>query len=149
MGKNMPRDAATLVSELRKFTADDFDYMKGATGPERLYALCEEVEALLEPMSIFPEFFALIERLSDSELGTPGPLVHTMEKHSGHYEQFLAESLKRKPTDLTVWMVNRILNGEPADSAFWMDQLSTAAEHPSATPLVKEQALHFIEFQKK
>ena len=145
----MPRDAANLVSELRMFTADDFDYMKGATGPERLYALCEEVEALSEPMSVFPDFFALIERLSDSELGTPGPLVHTMEKHSGHYEQLLADSLKRKPTDLTVWMVNRILNGEPADSVFWMDQLSTAAEHPSATPLVKEQALHFIEFQKK
>jgi hypothetical protein len=46
-------------------------------------------------------------------------------------------------------MVNRILNGEPADSAFWTDQLSAASEHPSATPLVKEQALHFIEFQKK
>jgi hypothetical protein len=145
----MSRDAASLVSELRSLTADDFDYMKGATGPERLYALCEEVEALSDPTVIFPEFFALIERLSDSELGTPGPLVHTMEKHSGHYEQLLTDSLKRKPTDLTVWMVNRILNGEPADSAFWMDQLSIAAEHPSATPLAKDQALHFIEFQKK
>jgi hypothetical protein len=145
----MPRDAASLVSDLRKFTADDFDYMKGATGPERLYALCEEVEALSEPASVFPEFFALIERLSDSELGTPGPLVHTMEKHSGRYENLLEESLKRKPTDLSVWMVNRILNGEPEDPAFWMDQLSAAAEHPSATPLVKDQALHFIEFQKK
>lgn len=145
----MSRDVASLISELRGYTAADFDYMKGATGPERLYALCEEAEALPDPSVLFQEFFALIERLSDSELGTPGPLVHTMEEHSGHYEQLLADSLKRKPTDLTVWMVNRILNGEPADSAFWIDQLSAAAEHPSATPLVKEQALHFIEFQKK
>jgi hypothetical protein len=138
-----------FTSELRKFTADDFDYMKGASGPERLYALCQQIEALADPTATFPEFFALIERLSDSELGTPGPLVHTMEKHVGSYEQLLVASLKRKPADLTVWMANRILNGEPKDRDFWMGMLAAAAEHPSASELVREQALHFIEFQNK
>jgi len=145
----MARDVTSLVSEFRGFTAADFDYMKGATGPERLYTLCKEVEALPDPTVVFPEFFALIERLSDSELGTPGPLVHTMESHIGSYEELLAASLRRRPADLTVWMVNRILNGGPADPTYWMDLLAMAAEHPSANEVVREQALHFIEFQKK
>jgi hypothetical protein len=145
----MARDVTSIIEDFRKLSAADFDYMKGATGPERLYALCEEVSSSPEPTSFFPEFFALMERLSDSELGTPGPLVHTMESHIGSYEEMLVDSIKRKPTDLTVWMVNRILNGPAEEKKFWMDALLFAAEHPLATPLVKEQAHHFVTVQKK
>lgn len=145
----MTHDIAILIAELRKFTADDFDDTKGGTGPERLYTLCEEISALPNPVLAFPEFFTLIERLADSELGTPGPLVHTMEKHIGSYENLLAESVKRKPTDLSIWMVNRILNGPAKNKGFWIDVLTSATEHPLATELVRDQARDFIEFQKK
>jgi len=145
----MARDRTGVVVDFRKFTADDFDDLNGATGPQRLYALCEEVLAMPDPTQVFPELFALMERLSDSDLGTPGPLVHTMETRIGSYERFLVESINRKPTDLSVWMVNRILNGPEENKAFWMDVLVIASEHPSATQLIKDQAKRFIELQKK
>jgi hypothetical protein len=145
----MARDVREIVAEFRRFTAEDFDYMKGAPGPERLYALCEEVSALPDPTVVFPEFFALMERLPDCELGTPGPLVHTMEQRVGSYEILLVDSVKRKPTDLGVWMVNRILNGPAKDKAFWMDVLAFAGEHPAASQVVRDGARRFIDFQKK
>ncbi|MDR3435274.1 hypothetical protein [Telmatospirillum sp.] len=47
------------------------------------------------------------------DFGTPGPLVHFVERFYGNgYELRLVESLKRRPTAHTVWMLNRIINGE-------------------------------------
>jgi hypothetical protein len=146
----MPRELADIVADLKALDGAAFDDMNTeARGAERLYALCQEVLTLAKPPLAFPEFFALIERCSESELGTPGPLVHTMESYVGTYEQLLVDSIKRKPTDLTVWMVNRILNGPDKEKKFWMDVLLFAAEHPNATALVKQQASHFIAIQKK
>jgi hypothetical protein len=64
--------------------------------------------------------FRTMERLDGVELGTPGPLVHTLETWRGGYEKLLAESARRKPTSLSVWMVNRILNVRPPDSDSWL-----------------------------
>ena len=61
-----------------------------------------------------------MERLDGVELGTPGPLVHTLETLRGGYEMLLAESVRRKPTLLSVWMVNRILNVNPPDAESWL-----------------------------
>src|SRR5439155_10043350 len=36
--------------------------------------------------------------LSVADLGSPGPLVHTLERMRGHYERELVESIKRRPT---------------------------------------------------
>ncbi|MBK1884707.1 hypothetical protein JIN85_20010 [Luteolibacter pohnpeiensis] len=145
----MNRDITEIVREFRQFTADDFDYSKGGSGPEQLYALCEEVEGLPDPTAVFPEFFALMERLPDSELGTPGPLVHTLENHIGSYERLLAASVRRKPTDLSVWMVNRILNGSEKDRAFWIELLALAADHPEASEVIKDEAKRFIQLQSQ
>src|SRR5476651_2108638 len=100
----MGRDLTSIIADFRNLTKADFDTMTGAAGVMRLDELCAEVSSFPEPASAFPEFFALIERLSDCELGSPGPLVHTMERHSGRYEQLLADSIRRKPTEMTVWM---------------------------------------------
>src|SRR5260221_9759822 len=52
------------------------------------------------------------------EFGTPGALVHFMEKFYGRgYERELVESVKRRPTLSTVWMLNRVINGTKAPEA--------------------------------
>jgi hypothetical protein len=143
----MTSDLEEILLQLRELEAQDFDYtIPGAHGLERLNEICEAVEKLARPSSAFPAMFELMERLSESELGTPGPLVHTMESQSGSYEGLLEESVKRKPVDLSVWMVNRILNAE-CDRARWMSILQLSAEHTQASELVRDQAKHFIEFQ--
>src|SRR5258708_16431547 len=99
----MTRSLETIACDLNALTAEEFDHRKPTDrGIERLQGICEDVLSLPVPSEAFPEFFRLMERLSDSELGPPGSLVHTMEKHVGGYEDLLAASVPRKPTTLTV-----------------------------------------------
>lgn len=46
-----------------------------------------------------------------NDYGTPGPLVHFLESFCGHgYEEKLIESVGRKPTAHTIWMLHRLIN---------------------------------------
>lgn len=69
------------------------------------------------------------------DFGMPGPLVHFMEKfyHTG-YEHKLMESVRRKPTTHTTWMVNRILNGSNSapERQTFIDLLKESQTHPLA-----------------
>lgn len=96
-----------------------------------------------------PALFDVMERMPDVEMGAPGPLVATLEQMRGRYESELAESIKRKPTALTVWMVNRILNGtrDQGQRQFYLDLLRFAAEHPEAPDSARHKARHFMEHQ--
>lgn len=84
------------------------------------------------------------------DLGTPGPLVHTLEELP-NYQKKLAISINRYPTPLTIWMVNRILNATKAqqERAFWLQLLLDCLKHPLLTPLARLEAEDFIKFQKK
>src|SRR5437773_2057684 len=81
------------------------------------------------------ETHRVMERMPDTEMGAPGPLVHALERMSGRYENELVESIKRKPTPLAIWMVNGILNGTRSreQRQYYMDLLRFAVDHPAAT----------------
>ena len=52
-----------------------------------------------------------MEEFPDADFGQPGPLTHFVETfYSNGYEELLCQSLKRRPTVHTVWMLNRIIN---------------------------------------
>mgnify|MGYP005753145741 FL=1 len=54
-----------------------------------------------------------IERHPLSDFGMPGSIVHFVEKfYKKGYEQLLIASVKRRPAMHTVWMLNRVKNGE-------------------------------------
>ena len=132
-----------VISGLRALEAKDFaDYV-----PERLDQLTDAIMELPSPERAIPELFALMERLPDSDLGSPGPVVHTLERMN--YAEELVASIHRRPTDLAIWMVNRILNTSlpPERRQFYLDLLASAAEHPDANESARYEARHFIEFQ--
>lgn len=58
----------------------------------------------------FRSAFRFFERHAACDLGSPGPLVHWLEKSFPRYIDALVESVNRRPTEYTLWMVNRILN---------------------------------------
>ena len=141
-----------IVAGFRALQASDFDDENtSARGRERLAELTDALMSVSEPEQAVPEMFRLIERLSDAHLGSPGPLVHTMERWRGRYEDELVNSIRRRPTKLSVWMVNRILNSDlPRDTRrLYMSLLNEAATHPAASEPVRESARHFIEFQMR
>ena len=137
-----------ITGDFDSLTAGDFDeWNLAATGSKRLRELCDELLAINDAAACAPILIGVMERLDDSRLGTPGPLVHTLEKWHGSYESLLAESLRRKPSPLTVWMVNRILNTDPPDAANWIALLQGVALHPAASEETKRQAAHFLDYQ--
>lgn len=67
--------------------------------------------------------------------GSPGPLVHFVEKfYKKGYEEELMKSLLRHPTTHTAWMLNRVINGttEPDIQSQYLDVLREAAKNPLA-----------------
>jgi hypothetical protein len=87
----------------------------------------------------------LLARFPGAELGNPGPIVDELEAIAG-YESQLIESLHRQPTDLTVWMVNRILNSNLSDpeQAIWLAELKAVGQHPKSSDSTKECVEEFL-----
>jgi hypothetical protein len=79
-----------------------------------LYELVEPIEQLHGAEEVIPDVFTFMERYPEADVGSPGPLVHFVEKFYPIYLEQLIASIERQPTQQTVWMVNRILNSTPS-----------------------------------
>jgi hypothetical protein len=132
-----------IISGLRALEEKDFgDYV-----PEQLHQLTDALMKLPSPERAIPELFAVMERFPDAELGSPGPLVHTLERMN--YAEELVASVRRRPTPHTVWMINRILNTAlpPERRQSYLELLASVEHHPTATDSARDQARDFLEFQ--
>lgn len=101
-----------------------------------------------------PAMFSLLERFPDADFGSPGLIVHELEAiydaQGGHaHLPFLRDSLTRKPTPLTVWMVNRLLNAPlPKEQReFWLSELHGTFKHPLASEETRRSIEEFLSFQ--
>ncbi len=148
----MPRSFDQILRELEMLRAEDFDYKRSnASGLERLDELTEELLMLPQPERAIPALYAVMERMPEADLGSPGALVHTLEKFRGSYENELSESIKRKPTPLAVWMLNRILNGirTPDQKRPYLDLMRSVLKHSQALDSTKQEAQHFLQRQER
>ena len=145
----MTRYVAEIAADFDALTTADFDFAPGTSGWERLAALCDEMRAVNDPVECAPVMFHTIERLDGVNLGTPGPLVHTLESWRGGYEEVLVQSVRRKPTPLSVWMVNLILNARPPNAESWRELLRSVADNPAASAVTRAEANRFITYQKE
>jgi hypothetical protein len=76
--------------------------------------LCE-IENLVKDIDdekIISSLFKVFENNSNFYFGNPGNLVRIVEKFykSENYKTELYKSVKRKPTEHNLWMLNRLLN---------------------------------------
>lgn len=103
---------------------------------EELEKYCTVLSSNSQVDTWIPLLFELIEEFSedvDLTLGSPGPIVHVIEKTTPKYEQYLIASLARKPTGISVWMAERIYRTPGNDSEFWAKELKAILVHPKAT----------------
>ena len=91
----------------------------------------------------------LMEEKPNLDFGAPGPLVHFMEKYyKNGYEERLINSVKRKPTPQTVWMINRIINDPKLPNRQeYMDLLSSITNNNDIDKTVKDMIKSFLEYQ--
>lgn len=91
----------------------------------------------------------LMEENPDLDYGEPGPLVHFMEKYYRKgYEERLVDSIKRRPTMQTVWMINRIINDPKLlNKQDYLDVLSSVANYDNIDKVVKDEINSFLDYQ--
>ncbi|RYD65582.1 MAG: hypothetical protein EOP84_31810 [Verrucomicrobiaceae bacterium] len=145
MNLQQEMDYSAIVEALRSLTAWNFDYNNPAmNGPELLEQLTDRLLELPERQLGVPELFNIMERLPEAELGTPGPLVYTLEQLD--YIEELIQSVQRVPTVLSVWMISRLLRSKlHADRRpFFLDLLAGVPRHDRATYATREDAKHFL-----
>lgn len=95
------------------------------------------------------QLFLFMEENPDIDYGAPGPIVHYMEKFSMKgYEELLLESIIRKPTIHTLWMLNRAIN-DPSlpDRGKYLSVLEKVAGDGNISQEVREEAEGFLIFQ--
>jgi hypothetical protein len=139
----MSPEVRSIISQLERFVPDENEDNSFA-----LNQLLSHLPALADRHFAIEPMFRLMEKFPEADLGSPGPLVHEIEAMPSYAPQLLS-SLARRPTNLSVWMVNRILNATitKADRLQWLEQLRLAASHPAAPPAVQAGAREFLAFQ--
>ena len=86
-----------------------------------------------------------MEENPDIDYGTPGALVHFVERFYGKgYDEKLVESVRRKPTPHTVWMLNRLINGAKSREA--KQQLIRVMEQARLDPRTDQNTRQKLEF---
>lgn len=104
----MAKKLGRILERLEKKLADD-DFL------DVCEEAAEEFQELSDPFDAVEPVLQLMEEHEDIDFGTPGPLIHFVETYYRQgYEAKLIESIERRPTDHTLWMLNRIINGVDA-----------------------------------
>ena len=106
------------------------------------------IDRLPEPRQAVPLLFDWFEAHAGQHVGSPGSFVHFIEEKLDFFPLLLA-SLARRPTGITVWMVNRIANAATSAPEIqqWIEVLQAALVHPLADAECRDDAQHFLERQ--
>jgi hypothetical protein len=140
-GSIKPKD---ITDQLEKIAASEHFVADSIDLTERWEAAGVGIEGV-EPI------FRFMEQHPKIDFGTPGYLVHFVERFYGKgYEAMLLESIERRPVGHTVWMLNRIINGTdaPEMKRQLMAIMERAKHHPRATQYTQQRIDGYLVFQK-
>lgn len=128
----------TVIKEIeRAVGTDDFEFIM----EENIMKLeadgvgIEAVTPLLE----------LMERHPMDDFGMPGAIVHFVERfYKNGYEELLIESVKKRPTIHTVWMLNRVMNGSENKNDY-LEIMKEVTERSDVEEAIKSSASKFMD----
>ena len=115
---------------------------------EHLYSITNALEAAAAVQTAIPAMLRVFERNPDVDLGSQGPLVHSIETCGimGFLDDLLA-SLKHQPVIMTIWMAERCLRsqlqGHQRNAI--IEVLRDVAKHPTASDEVKSNASEAVD----
>lgn len=133
-------DTTQITQQLEAIaSAADFDF--------RSTALVEAWVAAGAGLDAVASVLLFVEGHPDIEYGMPGGLTHFLERFHGRgYEPLLLASVSRRPTWITTWMLNRLINGtrEPSARREYTDAMTRASTHAQADRRTLEQVRRFL-----
>lgn len=128
----------TVIKEIESAVGtDDFEFIM----EENIMKL--EVEGVgIEAVTPLLE---LMERHPMDDFGMPGAIVHFVERfYKNGYEELLIESVKRRPTMHTVWMLNRVMNGSENKNDY-LKIMKEVTERSDVEEAIKNSASEFMD----
>lgn len=128
----------TVIKEIENAVGtDDFEFIM----EENIMKL--EVEGVgIEAVTPLLE---LMERHPMDDFGMPGAIVHFVERfYKNGYEELLIESVKRRPTMHTVWMLNRVMNGSENKNDY-LEIMKEVTERSDIEEAIKNSASEFMD----
>ena len=133
-----PQELIELLLQIA--LADDF--------ADRSADLVERLNRDIDGFDSVEPILRFMENHTSVDFGSPGPLVHFVEQFYKHgYEQKLLQSIARKPTSHTVWMLNRLINGTvQPDKQLLIDAMQQVKQHPLADQSTIQRAAEFLRF---
>ena len=131
-----------LVNELQKHTESDFFDLD-------TYEILDNYSLDKSSKSDFESLFLFFERNPNTEYGSPGSLVHFMEEYDcPNYEIALEESILRKPTAHTLWMLNRVINAKIEPEKSRLIDIMKQVLSMNIYDDVRETAEGFLDYQQ-
>ncbi|MBN1758545.1 MAG: hypothetical protein JW863_09520 [Chitinispirillaceae bacterium] len=137
----MNQQTKAAVEEIsRRLNDDDFLYY------------CEEQCELLKKNDLTGDSIDPLIRLFENnpfvDFGVPGPIVHFIEKFGREkYESILVESIRRRPTAHTVWMLNRIINvSSQTDKITYLELFKAIVQREDIDNETKDSAIDFLKY---
>lgn len=128
----------TVIKEIENAVGtDDFEFIM----EENIMKL--EVEGVgIEAVTPLLE---LMERHPMDDFGMPGAIVHFVERfYKNGYEELLIESVKRRPTMHTVWMLNRVMNGSENKNDY-LEIMKEVTERSDIEEAIKNSTSKFMD----
>ena len=124
-----------------------------ATLDEDFYSANDVLSSIInedDSIEYVDKLLLFMENNPDIDYGMPGPIVHYMEKYYNNgYEELLYNSIKRKPTVHTLWMLNRILNSPILkEREKYLLVLKHVADD-NESDIIKEHANMYLQHQMK
>lgn len=104
----------------------------------------DDFAGYIRPLLLF------MEDNPDVDYGMPGPLVHYMERYYMYgYEELLYESVNRKPTIHTLWMLNRVINSQRlVNKDKYLALLEKVSKDTNQSNIVRNEASQYMQYQK-
>ena len=104
----------------------------------------EDIESNHNRLASVKPLLQLMERNPLIRFGSPGAIVHFLETfYKKGYEEELVDSIKRKPTIHTIWMLNRIINGTD-NKEYYLSLLENIYENKLYDNEIRDEALYFL-----
>jgi hypothetical protein len=113
------------------------------------YELMDALKHNADKDKAIEPIFRLIEKHPHIDYGSPGPLAHTLESFHEFYHEPLFASLDRRPTPLTVWMLNRLTNADQnyLEHKTLVEKMHSLLQHPELDDVTRTAVEDFVDFQ--